>query len=133
MQNRRKTVVINKKFQHHYALLFVACTIFLVNLIIVLNVVWPDSDPINLTMGIASTIAVVEMALLVGVWFGTIRITHHIAGPVYVFTRDIDRFAAGEYSARIRLREHDMFQEEASKINASLDKLEQSLRTGGAQ
>ena len=78
MENRRKTIVINKKFQHHYALLFVACTVVLVNLLIIIRAFFPGSEPFHLTLSMAVTIALVELALLAGVWFATIRITHHI-------------------------------------------------------
>ncbi len=127
MENRRKTIVINKKFQHHYALLFVASTVVLTNVLIIVAALFPSEQPLQLSLGMAVTIGAIEAALLVGVWFASLRITHHIAGPVYVFTRDLEAFAGGDHSVRITLRDGDMFQEEAVKINASLDRLEQAL------
>ncbi len=127
MENRRKTIVINKKFQHHYALLFVACTVVLTNLLIIVAALFPSEQPLQLTLPMALTIGAIELALLIGVWYASIRITHHIAGPVYVFSRDLEKFAGGDHSVRIKLREGDMFQEEAAQINASLDRLEAAL------
>ena len=135
MQNRRESIVVNKQFQHHYALLFVACTVVFSNLLIIIGALYPGEDHINLTLGLSISIAIVELVLLFGVWRASLHLTHRIAGPVYVFTREIGKFAGGDLSARIRLRQADLFQEEAKEINTCLEKLEDILKTnqGGAQ
>ena len=131
MQNRRKTIVINKKFQHQYALLMVVGTVLFTNILIILRALFPGDEPFYLSMGTAITIALIETVLIAGVWFISLRLTHRIAGPVYVFCREIEAFANGDLSARIRLRKGDMFLEEADKINASLAKIEVALRARG--
>ena len=127
MQNRRKTVVINKKFQPHYALMFVAATVVLTNLLIIVRVLFPGAEPVNFTLGMSLTIGAIELLLIGSVWYGSLRMTHHIAGPVFVINRQIKNFADGDYSSRIRLRQGDAFQEEVAEINASLEKLERAL------
>lgn len=127
MQNRRKTIVINKKFQHQYALLMVLGTVLFTNILIILRALFPGEEPFQLTEGTALTIALIEGVLIAGVWYISLRMTHRIAGPVYVFRRQIEAFANGDLSARIRLRKGDMFTDEAEQINASLDKIEKAL------
>jgi hypothetical protein len=42
--------------------------------------------------------------------------------------RDIKAFCEGDTSVRVRLREKDLFQDEAAEINNSLAKMEQKLK-----
>ncbi len=64
-------------------------------------------------------IALVEIVLIGGIWYASLKASHRIAGPVFVFAREVSRFGKGELSAAIALRETDMFQPEAEQMNAS--------------
>jgi methyl-accepting chemotaxis protein len=124
MDNRRKIVVINKEFQHHYALMAVALVVLCTNLFIIARVLLPIDPPLELTIGAAIVVAVVELVIIAAVWRASILSSHRIAGPVYVFKRQIMAVGAGDLTARIHLRDKDKFKEEAAEINAALDQLQ---------
>jgi methyl-accepting chemotaxis protein len=119
MDNRRTTIVINKKFQYQYSLLIVALAVLLVNGFIIVRMVFPGDEPLDLTTPMAITIAAVELILIAAIWYGSLKASHRIAGPVYVFAREVGRLGAGDLNARIALRESDMFQSEAQQMNDS--------------
>jgi methyl-accepting chemotaxis protein len=129
MDNQRKQIVINRKFQHQYAILIVALTVFLTNLVIVIQSLLPSEQPLQLSSTTAWTIGLIELFLIIGAWYGSLKSTHKIAGPVYVITRQLKAVGDGDLCARISLREKDMFQEEAATINASLDQLQAKVET----
>ncbi len=124
MDNRRKQIVINRKFQQQYAIMIVALTVFLTNIFIIVQSLFPGDNTPELTSSAAWTIGLIELVLVIGVWYGSLKSTHKIAGPVYVISRQMKLVGAGELWARISLRQKDMFQEEAAAINASLDQLQ---------
>jgi methyl-accepting chemotaxis protein len=123
MHNRRKTIVINKKFQHHYAIVLVAMTVLVANLIIIAGMVLPGEQRLHLSSSSGLFIGLVELLLVAGVWFLSLRSTHRIAGPIYVYSRQLRAFGGGDLTARIHLREKDMFQDEAAEINGGLEQL----------
>jgi len=123
MQNRRKTIVINRKFQHHYAIVLVAITVLVANLILIAGMLMPGELALQLSSSSALVIGLVELLLVCGVWYLSLRSTHRIAGPIFVFSRQLRAYGAGDLTARISLRDKDMFQEEASEINGGLDQM----------
>lgn len=127
MQNRRTKIVINQKFQHQYALVVVVLAVFLTNLFIILQSLIPSEQTLELSFQAALAIGVIEIVLIVGVWYGALKATHKIAGPVYVFTQRLKALGAGDLWVRISLRDGDMFQEEAAAINASLEQLQSKV------
>ncbi|RLQ21678.1 hypothetical protein DWB85_11730 [Seongchinamella sediminis] len=123
MQNRRKTVVINRKFQHHYAIVLVAMTVLVANLILIAGMLMPGDLALQLSSSSALLIGLVELLLVCGVWYLSLRSTHRIAGPIFVFSRQLRAFGAGDLTVRISLRDKDMFQDEAAEINGGLEQL----------
>lgn len=119
MDNRRTTIVINKKFQYQYSLLIVALAVLLVNGFIIVRMLFPGAEPLDLSTPMALVIAAVELVLIAAIWYGSLKASHRIAGPVYVFAREVARLGAGDLNARIALRENDMFQAEAQRMNES--------------
>jgi methyl-accepting chemotaxis protein len=111
--------VINKKFQYQYSMLIAAIMVLGVNIFLIVRMLFPGEQPLLLTLNMIIIIATVELALVGATWYLSLKSSHRIAGPVYVFSRDIERFCNGELDVRIRLRKKDMFQEEAEQINAS--------------
>jgi methyl-accepting chemotaxis protein len=120
MDNRRKTIVINKKFQYQYSLLIAALAVLLVNGFIIVNMLFPGDHPLELSTRNAIGLAVVEFLLISAIWYGSLKASHRIAGPVYVFAREIAKLGAGDLNAKIVLRDKDMFQAEAELINRSI-------------
>jgi methyl-accepting chemotaxis protein len=99
--------------------LIVALAVLLVNGFIIVRMVFPGDEPLDLTTPMAITIAAVELILIAAIWYGSLKASHRIAGPVYVFAREVGRLGAGDLNARIALRETDMFQSEAQQMNDS--------------
>ena len=119
MFNRRKSVIVNKQFQYQYSLLVVALTVLLINIAILIQAFMPTEEPLIMTNEMAWGLGAIEFLLITGVWYGSLRATHKIAGPVYVFAREAGKLGEGNLTAAIKLRKNDMFQEEADSMNAS--------------
>ena len=129
MDNRRKTIVINKKFQYQYSLLIVAVAVLLVNGFIVVRMLFPGEQALALTTGVTMSVAAVEFILITSIWYGSLKASHRIAGPVYVFAREVGKLGTGDLTARISLREKDMFQPEAEQMNNSIAALRNKIST----
>lgn len=129
MDNRRKTIVINKPFQYQHSLLIAALTVLMVNGIIIFRVMFPGNDPLVLSTLSAILLGAMEFALVGGIWFASLRATHRIAGPVYVFNREIGKLGEGDMTARISLRKKDMFQTEGWEMNESIRALRGRIET----
>lgn len=128
MDNRRKTFVINKKFQYQYSLLIAALTVLLVNGFLIVRMVLPG-DPLALTSTMIWGVAAVELFLVVGIWYGSLRASHRIAGPVYVFARILEQMGNGDLSGTIDLRDSDMFRPEGLAMNDSIAALRGKIDT----
>jgi methyl-accepting chemotaxis protein len=146
MDNRRNTIVINKPFQYQHSLFIAALSVLLVNGFLILRMLLPGEQPaLELSTQTSIGLAVVEFILIAGIWYGSLKASHRIAGPVHVFAREITRLGEGDLSARIRLREKDLFQSEAEQMNQGIaalgarievvkalsDQLQQTQSTGG--
>ncbi len=123
MDNRRKSIVVNKPFQYQYSLLAVALTVLLVNIALIIQILVPSGKPLVLTSQMAMGLGALEFFLVVGAWYGSIGATHRIAGPVFVFSRELAKLGRGDLTVHIGLRKSDMFQEAAEDINASIGAL----------
>jgi methyl-accepting chemotaxis protein len=120
MDNRRKTIVINKTFQYQYSLLIAALAVLLVNGFIIVRMLFPGEHPLELSSSLTMGVAAVEFLLISAIWYGSLKASHRIAGPVYVFAREVARLGEGDLNARISLRDKDMFQPEAEQMNKSI-------------
>lgn len=127
MENRRKTVVINSRFQYQYALVAAAASVLLINLFIIINTLLPDYRGFLLSGWHTLIVAFVEILLIVGVWWGSLISSHRIAGPVFVIVREIELLSEGDFTARVCLRRNDLFQPEADAINQSIEMLQKRL------
>ena len=87
-QSRRKTIVINSRFQYQYSLGTVALAVLLINLFLIARMAFPGENPLTLTTSTALLIAALESVMIALVWWGSLKQSHRIAGPVYVFNRD---------------------------------------------
>lgn len=129
MDNRRQTIVINKRFQYQHSLLIAAVAVLLVNGFIIVRMLVPGEQPLYLPTSMATGLALVEFILIAAIWYGCLKASHRIAGPVYVFAREISRLGEGDLGARIALRDKDMFQPEAEQMNKSLTALRTRIET----
>ncbi|TGD73915.1 hypothetical protein E4634_07170 [Mangrovimicrobium sediminis] len=128
MENRRRNYLINKPFQHRYAVTLVTLTVLLCNAFILYGMLFAGRDALLVQGYDFLIVGLVELALVLGVWFTSIRASHRIAGPMYVITRELECVGEGELSKRIHLRDTDMFHAEAQRINQSLDALDSRVR-----
>ena len=120
MDNRRQTIVINKKFQYQYSLLIAALAVLLINGVLIVRMLLPGENPLALSTPMTFGLAAIEFVLIAAIWYGRLRASHRIAGPVFVFAREVSRLGEGDLSARIALRDRDMFQPEAEQMNKSI-------------
>jgi methyl-accepting chemotaxis protein len=72
-------------------------------------------------------LAIIEVILIAGVWWGSLISSHKIAGPVYVIVRQMEKLAEGDLTARVRLRKKDVFQDEVVMINNYIEVLHERL------
>jgi len=127
MLNRRTKIVINQKFQQQYAVAIVMLTVFLTNIFIIFRSLLPSEKALELSSTEAWSIGIFELVLVAVVWYGALKVSHKIAGPIYNFTRQLKAVGAGDLWTRISLRQGDMFQEEAAEINAGLEQLQDKV------
>lgn len=123
VENRRKTIVINKAFQYQYSLLSASIAVLLVNGFFIAKLLFPGESPLTVTTDAFLAIGAIELLLVVSIWYFVLRATHRVAGPVHVFTRAIGRLGQGDLTTTVSLRESDMFREEGDTMNASIAEL----------
>lgn len=126
MENRRQTIIVNKKFQYQYSVLVAALCVLLVNAFLIFDMLFGRAL-LELSTGAILAIAAVELVVVAGAWWASLLTTYRIAGPVYVFTREIARLAEGDFTANAVLRKGDLFQEEAWQINGSIESLRNQI------
>lgn len=129
MDNRRTTIVINKKFQYQFALLVAAMAVLFLNGFLIVRILFPGEPPLDLPTPTIIGIAAVELILIACIWYWSIKASHRIAGPMYVITREIDKLGGGDMTARVNIREKDMFQPEAERMNVSIAALQAKIIT----
>jgi methyl-accepting chemotaxis protein len=127
MNNRRSMVVINSRFQYQYALLAVAATVLFVNLFVILNTLFTNVQVFPFSAKQTLVLAIIEVILIGGVWWGSLISSHKIAGPIYVIVRQMEKLAKGDLTARVKLRKKDAFQDESVMINNCIEALQERL------
>jgi methyl-accepting chemotaxis protein len=129
MENRRQTIVIDKKFQYQYSMLVVAIVVLAVNLFVTIQMLYPSDQPLVMGMMSAMGLAAIELILIAGVWYGSLKSSHKIAGPIFVFSREVSKLGQGDLTAHIKLRNNDMFQGTAEDMNKSFSALRAAVVT----
>jgi methyl-accepting chemotaxis protein len=129
MANRRHSIVINKPFQYQYSILVVALTVITVNLFVIIKMFYPSDQPLVMDMTSALGLAAIEGLLIAGVWYGSLKASHKIAGPIYVFVREVTKLGEGDFTANIDLRQKDMLQDVAADMNNSFAALRAKIVT----
>jgi methyl-accepting chemotaxis protein len=119
--------VINGQFQYQYALLAATSSVLMVNLFIIINALLPGSQGFILSTENTLLVAGLEIILMAGVWWGSLKASHKVAGPVYAIVQQMEKLAEGDLTARVRLRKKDMFKLEAVTINQCIEELQEHL------
>lgn len=127
MENRRNTIVINKKFQYQFSLLIAAGAVLLVNGFLIAQMLFPGNSQLSIPANVALGLGAVELILIVGIWYGSLRASHRVAGPVFVFTREISKLGRGDLTGDISLRDSDMFHIEGDLMNEGLTELRKKI------
>jgi len=127
MDNRRKTIVINKPFQYQHSLMIAAIAVLALNTFLIARLLFPGAHPLGLSTGQLTGLAILELVFVGAVWYGCLKASHRIAGPVYVFAREVGRLGKGDLTAKIVLREKDNFRPEAEQMNASIAALNERI------
>ena len=123
MDSRRKTIVINQEFQTRFSLLVVALSVVLINSIFIYRAVFDAEHALSLANSLTWGLVLAEMIVLAAVWYGSLKISYKIAGPVHVFAREGSKLETGDLTVQIALRDGDFFKSEAAQINAAVDGL----------
>lgn len=129
MANRRHSIVINKPFQYQYSILVVALTVITVNLFVIIKMFYPSDQPLVMDMTSTLGLAAIEALLIAGVWYGGLKASHKIAGPIYVFAREVAKLGEGDFTANIDLRQKDMLRDTAADMNNSFAALRAKIVT----
>jgi methyl-accepting chemotaxis protein len=139
--NRRKTYLINPRFQWRFIGFMAVVSLLAILLLFVSNILFfqdmarearsvglsPDNPYFDflkeqrlVLSRLYFTVSAVVFALMMGLG---IMYSHRIAGPMYQLNNKMKRIAAGEELTPIRFRRKDQFQELAENFNAMIEKL----------
>lgn len=127
MDNRRTTIVTNKKFQYQFSLMIVVLAVLSVNGFLIFRALYPGDQMLLLSFSQVLAIGVLEAILVGGVWWASLKLSNRVAGPVFVFVREIGKLGEGDLTAKIRLRKADMFADEAESMNNSIAALRKRI------
>jgi methyl-accepting chemotaxis protein len=100
-----------------------------VNLVVIFRLLFPGENPLVFDSVSAVGLAAIEISMVVGVWYVSLRTSHKIVGPLYVISREVAKLGRGDFSANIVLRRKDMFQELAAEMNSSFAQLRQKMES----
>ncbi len=133
MTEKRKRIIVKKRFQHNVALVITLALFISINALFIVGYLIIDSmtDIQQLKQTLAYAIAAAELISLALIYRLSIKESHRIAGPVFVLERSLKKIEAGELDFTVNLRTHDHFHETADAFNDMLTGLEQ--RIGRAQ
>jgi len=122
VNNRRKQIVVNSDYQYRAAKSAVSITVLAMNILLLAGVLAPQyaQFQVVITQTGAFVIAGVQVSLFVGVWYGAIRASHRVAGPIYAFTAAMEKVERGDLTVHVKLREKDEFKEFAHSINKAI-------------
>lgn len=129
MQQRRSNFVINKRLQFSEAAASAALVVLSTNLFLIFGTVYRSSGYISIQLPDTGYLIVglIEVVLLVGVVFWSLRRSHRFAGPLYAIARDLKRLGEGDLTVRVNLRLGDEFQEEAKVLNEAIESIRKHI------
>lgn len=129
MQERRHPNRIKSPLERQIVLisLLTAFTAFNVIVSVGYLLASPASGWPLLTLPQAVGVAAAELGIMSVVYFLTLRASHHITGPVYVFEKRLDMIKNGDLRSHSHLRRGDQFHEIEMLLNDTTDDLRQRV------
>ena len=128
MENRRNTIVINKKFQYQHSLHFVVGAVLLVNGFLIMQMLFPGDLSLRLPTYMVLMIGAVQLGLILTLWYNCLHTSRRIAAPIQLFTREVGKLGSGDLTCDLTLADNDLFKREGDSMNASIDQLRERLR-----
>lgn len=131
MNNKRRTLIVDRQFQFHLILEALLTAFLTINVIVIAMflMLYGTVIPAELGLLLAITIAAIELVALSLILWITRRLSNRIAGPVYRICRTLEAVALGNLNARIQLRANDHFAEQARNINTALSQIQERIET----
>jgi methyl-accepting chemotaxis protein len=122
MKEQRSTIMIKNDFQHKLIFSTLLITLITLNLIILLAwfVDMRYGSGGSITSVFRYSVAIMEVAAVIAVYFISQKISFHIAGPVYAIERTLGFMNEGNLFQRLAFRKGDQFTEMADSINEVL-------------
>lgn len=132
MENKRRTLIVDKPFQLQLVMEAVLITFVAINVIVIATFLMLFSGsvlPASTMLFIGITVASVEVIALTVIFWVARKSSNRIAGPVYRFCRTIEAIGEGDLSGTIQLRRKDYFAEQADVYNHSVTKLRDRIES----
>lgn len=129
MRNRRRQIIVDKNFQYKEALSKALIAIVAANVMILLAFRFFPYELSAVLGPFTWTIAVFEIAIIVGVLYFGAKASRRIAGPAFALKRVFGRFGDGDLSVRAHLRKTDYLHDVAEAFNSSADQLTERIKT----
>lgn len=129
MENQRKKIIVNARYQIRLAAIAVSLTILTINILLIAGALFPKLVGFSFLVepNGALVIAISESLLFLFVWFSSLRFSHRVAGPIFAFQSALQKLEQGDFSTRLRLREKDEFHDMADSMNQSIRSVDLKL------
>jgi methyl-accepting chemotaxis protein len=129
MKNRRRQIIVDKNFQYKQVLSKALIAIVAANIMILLAFRFFPYELSAVLGPFTWTIAIFEVAIIVGVLYFGAKASQKIAGPAYALKRVFERVGNGDLSARAHLRKGDHLLDVAEAFNSGADRLTERIKT----
>jgi methyl-accepting chemotaxis protein len=136
VHNRRRSLLIDKKFQSKFIAVGLATTVALVLGIFILWFSSHTGQPAEpaggapsptLTPGFVILLIFILVLVIVTVMYG-LRFSHRVVGPIFAFNRHMNWIREGNFTRDLKLREGDEFEHLAETFNAMQSSLRRRTR-----
>ncbi|OOZ38644.1 hypothetical protein BOW53_14715 [Solemya pervernicosa gill symbiont] len=125
---RREQLVVNKDFQQRFVVGMIFSVVLLINLVILFDLLSGSSMLVGELSELQFLIIGLAELFIVGiVYFLGIRLSHQVAGPVYVVSNSLEKMGDGDLSFKVRLRKRDFFREVEGDFNDNVEKLRERI------
>ena len=115
----RTQLVVNKDFQHRFIMQTVLLTFTLINILVIFVYLLLNTLPAfqKVVFMLSGSVVALELVGFALVYYLSLKASHKIAGPVFVFERQLRKMASGDLSGTINLRKGDRFHPIKDVIN----------------
>ena len=139
---RRRKYIVNAGMQMRYTLAFICialigqvCAVAFFNAMALKKidaVMWSTHidikatdellNPLFMQVNITAFLFIIAFLAVAGIWM-----MKKVTGPLYRISKDLNKFAQGDMSVHIELREKDEFQDVARELNDMMQRLREEL------